>query len=675
MQSNSQTNPIRILIAEDFHGETEALLRELRDGELNFEPLIVKSEKAFCDEIEASKVDVVLSPFSLKGTNAAKLLRIARTSGSDVPFILLAFDLSEDIAIDLLSQGFEDYVQSSTLKRLPTAVKKALQRHKTQLELRISEARLKASEESLRNMVRKAPIAMAMFDTEMRYLVVSEKWLQHEKKSERNIIGKNHYEVVPEIPESWKRVHLDCLNGATHGSDREKMIRADGSVETLRWKMNPWYNAEGAIGGAVLFIEDITGSIETQVELEKSEASLKRAQQIAKVGSWEWKPGSDKVWMSDEMFSIYEIEKRDVRIDDIRALIHPEDRKRVEETVKADLTEHIVPVIDYRVVTPSGNVKYVVSSAQQIFDKSGKVVQLVGTLQDITERKAIENELHEKEQLLSEMAESITEVFWLTDWVNNQVLYVSPRYEMLYGLPAQDLYDNPASWTKIIHPEDAEFVKKKFQQEAALGTYDVEYRLLMENGEIKWIRDRAFPIRNEKGDVVRMAGLTEEITEQKQNQDRLATLSLVARETVNGVVIQDGEGKAIWANNGFEQITGYPPDEVLGKEPWSLVGGPDTNLKLVEITYQQMAEGKPFSSVNQLLRKDGKVLWVNTSFTPIIDENGKVKNIVSIGTDISKQKELEELQRNLLKEMELRVQERTSELERINEKLKTSGNS
>ena len=668
MKSNSPSSPIRIIIAEDFHGETEALLQELRDGELNFEPIIVQSEKAFLHAIESSKADVVLSPFSLKGTNAAKLLRIARNAGSDVPFILLAFDLSEDIAIDLLSQGFEDYVQSSTLKRLPTAVKKALQRHKTQLELRISEARLKASEESLRNMVRNAPIAMAMFDTEMRYLVVSERWLEHEKKTEEEIIGRNHYEVVPEIPESWKRVHAACLKGETHGAESEKMTRADGTVEILRWKMNPWYDNEGGIGGAVLFIEDITEIIQTNIDLEKTASRYLLAQSIAKIGNWHLNLDTFEVEWSEEMFVIHGIPPQKLTVEQIKALTHPEDITVFERGFEEILNGKDTNLI-YRLVHPeTGAIKFVRGVGRVMKDQTGKIEAAIGIVQDVTDQYLMERSLRESEKVLRDLAESITEVFWLTDWVNNQVLYVSPRYEKLYGVPAKDLYDHPTSWTKIIHPDDVEVVKRKFREEAALGTYDLNYRLLMEDGTIKWIRDRAFPIKNEQGDVVRMAGLTEEITEQKENQDRLATLSLVARETVNGVVIQNGEGKAIWANSGFERITGYSPDEVVGKEPWSLVGGPDTNRKLVELTYQNMADGKAFSSVNQLLRKDGKTVWVNTSFTPILDDNGSVKNIVSIGTDISKQKEVEELQRILLKEMEIRVQQGTSELERMNKK-------
>ncbi|MFT6760592.1 MAG: two-component system sensor histidine kinase UhpB, partial [Psychroserpens sp.] len=94
--------PIRILIVEDFHAETEALLIELRDAEMTFDKIIVKDEKGYKDGLVSFKPDIILSPYSLKGTNAIKLLGIAKKLDVEAPFILLAFDLSEDIAIDLL---------------------------------------------------------------------------------------------------------------------------------------------------------------------------------------------------------------------------------------------------------------------------------------------------------------------------------------------------------------------------------------------------------------------------------------------------------------------------------------------------------------------------------------------------------------------------------------------
>ncbi|MCF8465696.1 MAG: PAS domain S-box protein [Flavobacteriales bacterium] len=262
--------PIKILIVEDFHAETESVLRELDEAEFSFIYEVVTDENEFRTKLRAFFPDVILSPYSLADTNAVKLLSQANEIGLNTPFILLAFDLSEDIAIELLGEGIEDYVLRSTLKRLPVAIRKALQRLHSTLQLQLSEDRLKSSESAMRNMVRNTPIAVAMFDKNMNYLVVSETWLNLESKTEEELIGNNHYEVVPDISENWKAIHQRCLKGETLSSENESVIREGGKQQILRWKMNPWYQSDSVIGGVVLFIEDITDRVLIQLELERS---------------------------------------------------------------------------------------------------------------------------------------------------------------------------------------------------------------------------------------------------------------------------------------------------------------------------------------------------------------------------------------------------------------------
>jgi len=110
MNDSNGISPINLLIAEDFHGDTEALLRELSEVEFNFSYVVVQDEAGYEKQLHEFNPDVILCPYSLATTNAVKLLGLARKHGVNAPFILLAYDLSEDIAIDLLGEGIEDYI-------------------------------------------------------------------------------------------------------------------------------------------------------------------------------------------------------------------------------------------------------------------------------------------------------------------------------------------------------------------------------------------------------------------------------------------------------------------------------------------------------------------------------------------------------------------------------------
>ena len=97
-----------------------------------------------------------------------------------------------------------------------------------------------------------------MFDREMRYLAVSRRWLEDYSLVDSEIIGRSHYEIVPDIPERWKEAHRRGLAGETLKVDEDRFEHADGTVQWIRWEVVPWRAGDGSVGGIVLFAEDIT---------------------------------------------------------------------------------------------------------------------------------------------------------------------------------------------------------------------------------------------------------------------------------------------------------------------------------------------------------------------------------------------------------------------------------
>ncbi len=133
---------------------------------------------------------------------------------------------------------------------------------------------LRESEERTRLFAEHAPAAVAMFDREMRYIVHSAKWLKDYGLEGRGILGCSHYEVFPEIGEPWKAVHRRCLGGATELNEADPFDRADGSRQWLSWRVQPWRDATGGIGGIVMFTEDITArkQLEENLALARDQA-------------------------------------------------------------------------------------------------------------------------------------------------------------------------------------------------------------------------------------------------------------------------------------------------------------------------------------------------------------------------------------------------------------------
>jgi PAS domain S-box-containing protein len=159
-------------------------------------------------------------------------------------------------------------------------------------------------------------------------------------------------------------------------------------------------------------------------------------------------------------------------------------------------------------------------SLRPLFDAGGRVTQLVISAVDITERKQAEATLHDSEERFRQVVENIREVFWMSDMDTKQVLYVSPRYEQVWGRPCSELYKTPQAWIEAVHPEERERVLAAFNVNLAGGRYSEEYRIIRPDGSVRWILDRGFPVQGEKPGSRRMVGIAEDITERKQAEEK-----------------------------------------------------------------------------------------------------------------------------------------------------------
>jgi len=134
--------------------------------------------------------------------------------------------------------------------------------------------------ETLRAFIDQAPVSMAMFDRELRYLAASRRWLERLCGGSRAAIGRPHYEVNPEIPQHWRKIHQRALSGEMLGQERERVVRPDGTVTWIRWQVWPWHDADGEIGGITVVGEDVTAEVEREQSLRRGTEALARLHEV-----------------------------------------------------------------------------------------------------------------------------------------------------------------------------------------------------------------------------------------------------------------------------------------------------------------------------------------------------------------------------------------------------------
>jgi PAS domain S-box-containing protein len=151
--------------------------------------------------------------------------------------------------------------------------------------------------------------------------------------------------------------------------------------------------------------------------------------------------------------------------------------------------------------------------------RDGKPECAAAVLVETTEQVRAVESLRASEQRFREITESIREVFWVLDPASRQILYVSPAYEAIWGRPCGALYKSPHTWLEAVHPDDREAVRQASTPppgDEPFRPYDVEYRVVRPDSSIRWIHDRAFPVRDAEGRIHRITGVAEDITDRRK---------------------------------------------------------------------------------------------------------------------------------------------------------------
>ncbi|WP_414661096.1 hybrid sensor histidine kinase/response regulator [Horticoccus sp. 23ND18S-11] len=381
----------------------------------------------------------------------------------------------------------------------------------------------RAQEERLRLFIQHAPVALAMFDREMRYLMVSARWTADRGLGSADLRGRVHYEVFPDLPARWRELHQRALAGETLREDADRFERPDGSVQWVRWELRPWLDAGGKVGGIVLFTEDISFRKQAQEELESSRARLRLALECGRAGTWSWDLATGRIECDDATARLVGRTAEEFArggLDVFNASLHPDDRGTVERALEAALVEGRDFFAEYRVFRPDGQVLNVTNRGRVEQDATGRPVRIMGACVDVTDARRMERALSDSEERFREVVETIREVFWISDVEKNKVLYVSPAFEEIWGVSSAEIYASARVWVDAIHPGDRERVVRAAKTTQTAGTYDEVYRVLRPDASIRWVRDRAYPVRNDAGVVVRIVGTAEDVTDGKRLEEQ-----------------------------------------------------------------------------------------------------------------------------------------------------------
>ena len=397
--------------------------------------------------------------------------------------------------------------------------------------------------------------------------------------------------------------------------------------------------------------------------LQENRKDFDRAQAVGNIGSWRLDVCKNELTWSDENHCIFGIPKgTPLTYEIFLSTVYPDDRKYVDKEWKKGLAGEPYD-IDHRIIA-DGKVKWVREKAYLEFNNNGVLLGGFGITQDITERKKADEALkkaHDSlEEKVKERTTELEEAYYLLkesekglaeaqktahigNWDWNLVtgeMYWSNEMHRIFGCTPRKLCSSFNDVLSHTHPDDREYVNNTVKRALKGKPFDIDHRIISADEEERVVHAQGEVTFDEKNTPIRMRGTVQDITERKRAEEKIQSLANIVESSKDAIITQSFGIITSW-NKGAEQVYGYSAKEILAKpvsilEPDSLKG----EIKQLDEMVKQGEEIHNYETSR--LRKDGTIINVSITLSPIFDASGKLTAISAIARDISERKRAED---------------------------------
>ncbi len=391
-------------------------------------------------------------------------------------------------------------------------------------ESRQAQIKLKHSEENMNRAQAVAHIGSWILDIQTGELEWSDETYRifnlpiGQKMTSREFFSFVHPDDLRDVAQTWASAQHETFYQQDH-----RIILKNGNVRWVREIAQLFFSVEGKPITAIGTVQDITERKQAELALYHSNERFSELINNITDVFWVADPQTGKnIYVSPAFEAMIGLSPASVEHlpGGFLDVVLPEDRHILVEAREQE-TWGMKTDIQYRVRRPDGSIVWLRDTGTPVLDENGRVLRVVGMLRDMTEWVESGMRLLDSETRFRQIAETIDEVFWVSDPEISQTIYISPGYERIWGRTQDSLYAAPQSFIDAVVPEDREKVMAVFGLQQAGLQFAHEYRICHTDGSIHFIWDRAYPVRDETGQVIRYVGVAQDITERKQAENRL----------------------------------------------------------------------------------------------------------------------------------------------------------
>lgn len=530
--------------------------------------------------------------------------------------------------------------------------------------LKESENKLIESDGQMRLFVDYAPAAVAMFDAKMNYIMCSQKWINDwsvlpDMLNRKAFIGKNHYDLFPDVTKKWKTIHQESLKGAILSSDKEHFKNKYGEEIWLKWKSLPWYNSKKQIGGIMLFTEIITNQVKTQEALRESENLNRRLVEHTPVAIVIQNINQQIVYANPraaEMVGAKNTEELIGKSIFDFTLAHNTDliKSRIEETFSSGKP---TPFIEQPFIHKDGTYRYGESAIFPFEYKNEPAVLSVIT--DVSEIKKVSTQLQQNEKKLREIIDLVPFNIFAKDG-NGNILLANKAFADSYGTTTDYISKNksiPLEF-EIDTALMREFIKvdEEVIKTQKSITSPVE-EFVDPSGQIKYLQTTKVPYTADDNTNIKLLGISADITERIEFEEKIKkseeNLDFYFSKSIDGFYVMEidkpfawddsidkskvikrifGKMKIVKINDSMLDQYGGTVDDMMGH---SLSDFFNHDMKQGYQVVAKLFNNGKMQSITEERKRDGTVFWVEGDYVCLYNDDGEIRGLFGFQKDIT----------------------------------------
>jgi PAS domain S-box-containing protein len=453
-------------------------------------------------------------------------------------------------------------------------------------------------------------------------------------------------QVFPDDRETIVMPLFEAFFAERNTTAEYRFYHKDGSV---RWISSTYSSQriEDNCWTIVAVNQDISEAKRNEVVRKQTEAALRLSEEqrrlaldLTHTASWDWNLIAGEVVWSDKMFHLLGLTPGAVSPTYTiwRNCVYPEDLERLEAAIALHLQNQTLYSEEYRVVYSDGSIHWLLSKGQGVYDAAGQAVRMVGITLDISDRKQLEIALQQSEEQLRLALDLNAIGSW--DWhtTTEAMTWNDYNYRLL-GYQPREVEPSYQLWHDRIHPDDVAEVDRKLARALETQTdCEVEFRVVMPDGSIRWHLGKGRGIYNEARQLVRMIGVTFDISDRKQAERKIREQATLLDIASDAIFVRDLDHHILYWNRGAEQLYGWQAAEVMGQKANELLQ--EDASQVSEIMQTLFDRGEWHGEIRKAT-KTGKEVIVEGRWTLVRDEAGQPKSILTVNADITEKKQLE----------------------------------